>query len=115
VQHLLASGREIDTRRRSTFNNKTAAEQGRAMGARTKGADDTDEDHQRKKTNGPHCADLIDGYEKDAAKVRSQLRKQLGPRGISFPSPLSHDIIHSTDTDNRRVATILLGIFLPLL
>ena len=35
VQQLLASGREIDTRLRSTFNNRTAAEQGRAMGRLT--------------------------------------------------------------------------------
>ena len=86
VQHLLASEREIDTKMKSTFNNRTAAEQGRAMGARaTKLDKETEEVHQRKKTNGPLCADLIDAYEKDPAKVRSQLRKQLGLSGN--PSP----------------------------
>jgi len=90
VQRLLASGREIDTKMKSTYNNKTAAENGRAMGARTtKLADETEEVFQSRKT-GPLCADLIDAYEKDPAKVRSQLRKQLCLKGISFPSPLSH-------------------------
>ena len=38
VQVMLASGREIDTKTRSSFNNKTAAEKGRAMAAMTKGS-----------------------------------------------------------------------------
>ena len=85
VQLLLASEKEIDTRRRSTFNNKTAAEQGRATGMRTtKEAGETEEIFQRKKTNGPLCADLIDAYEKDPAKVITQLRKRLGLKGIYF-------------------------------
>jgi len=37
VRHLLASGRDIDTRRKYTFNNRTAAEQARAIGGRTLG------------------------------------------------------------------------------
>jgi len=86
VQHLLASEREIDTKMKSAYNNKTAAEQGRAIGGRAaKEADETEEDFQRSKTNSPLCADLIDAYEKDPAKVRSQLRKQLGLSGN--PSP----------------------------
>ena len=86
VQHLLASEREIDTKMKSAYNNKTAAERARAMGARaTKPADETEEVFQRSKTNGPLCADLIDAYEKDPAKVRSQLRMQLGLPGN--PSP----------------------------
>jgi len=63
VQHLLASEREIDTKMKSAYNNKTAAERARAMGARaSKEADETEEDFQRRKTNGPLCADLIDAY-----------------------------------------------------
>jgi len=96
VQHLLASGIEVDTKMRSTFNHKTAFEHGKAMGIRKKdhdiapvGKTETEDEFKLSKTNGPLCADLIDAYEKDPAKVRSQLRKQLGPRGISFPSPLS--------------------------
>ena len=91
VQHLLASAREIDTRKRSTYNNMTAAENGRALGGRsTKPADETEEVFQRRKTYGPHCADLIDAYEKDPPKVRSQLRKQLGlPGNHPLPSPHS--------------------------
>ena len=88
VQHLLASGREIDTKRRSAVSKRTAAEQGRAVGAKTTKDDkDKKEDFQRKKTNGPLCADLIDAYEKDPAKVRSQLREQLGLPGNP---PLPH-------------------------
>ena len=81
VQLLLASGREIDTKRRSTFNNRTAAEHGRAMATRTKKAKDTEEVHERKKTNGPKCADLIDEHEKNPDGVRSRLRKELGLPG----------------------------------
>jgi len=86
VQHLLASGREIDTKMKSTYNNKTAAEHAWAMGAADKDDDETEEDYERGKANGPLCADLIDAYEKDPAKVRSQLRKQLGLPGNPSPS-----------------------------
>jgi len=78
VQHLLALGREIDTRLRNTYNSKTAAEQGRAMRIAPKGDQETEEGYQRRKTNGPLCADLIDAYEKDPANIRSQMRMQLG-------------------------------------
>jgi len=80
VQHILASGKEIDTKRRSDVQNRTAAEQGRAMGGRTKRVNDTDEDHQRKKTNGPLCADLIDEYERDPVAARHRLRRLPGLR-----------------------------------
>jgi len=80
VQHLLASDREIDTRMKSTFNN-TAAEQGRAMGARTtKPADEMEEVFERSKTNSPRCADLIDEYERDPVATRNRLRRQPGLR-----------------------------------
>jgi len=79
VQHLLASGREIDTKMRSTLNSKTAAEQGRAMGTRaTTAGNETEEDFQRKKTTGPLCANLIDEYERDPDGTRFMLRKELG-------------------------------------
>ena len=86
VQHLLASEKEIDTKMKSADNNKTAAERARAMGTDAKGPDETEEAYERSKTNGPLCADLIDAYEKDPAKVRSQLRKQLGLPGNPSPS-----------------------------
>ena len=80
VQHLLASGREIDTMVRSSFNNKTAAKQGRSVGARTtKPADETEEDFQSK-TYGLLCADLIDDYERDPVATRHRLRRQPGLR-----------------------------------
>ena len=94
VRHLLASGREIDTKMKSTFNNKTAFEHGKAMGIRKKdqdiapvGKSETEDEYKLSKLNGPLCADLIDAHEKDPATVSSQLRKQLGPRGISSHSP----------------------------
>jgi len=80
VQLLLASGGEIDIKIRSTFNNTTAAEQGRWMATRTKENYETEEVFQRRKTNGPKCADLVDEYEKDPDGVRTRLR---GERGLS--------------------------------
>jgi len=83
VQHLLASGREIDTKMKCTFNNKTAAEQGRAIGERTtKENNETEEDFQRRKTNSPLCADLIDAYEREPEhlQVLHRLRRQPGLR-----------------------------------
>jgi len=93
VQHLLASGSKINTRKRSTFNNNTATEQGRAMGARTKGPNDSDEDHKRKKTNGPLCADLIDEYERDPVPVIYRLRRQPGLRVLHWSSLCPGDLL----------------------
>ena len=76
VQLLLASGREIDTKMRSTHKNRTAAEQGRPMGERDED-DETEEDFQRSKIFGPQCADLVDEYEKDPDGVRTRLRREL--------------------------------------
>ena len=96
VQHLLASGREIDTKMRSTFNNLTAAEQGRSMGARTtKPTDETEEFFQRKKSNSPLCADLIDAYESDPAAVRHRLRRQPGLREYFIGHLLALVVFHS--------------------
>jgi len=82
VQLLLASEREIDTKMRSTSTNRTAAEQGRSMSTRKiKPKDETEEVFQRRKTNGPKCADLVDEYEKDPVGVRTRLRRELGLPG----------------------------------
>jgi len=82
VQHLLASGREIDTRKRSTFNNKTAAEQGRQQPSVPKSSGEAEEVFQRRKNNGPLCADLIDDYEREPEhlQVHRRLRCQPGLR-----------------------------------
>jgi len=77
---MLASGREIDTRKRSNFNSLTAAEQGRAMGRRTKATDEADEVFDRRTKYCTPCADLIDEYERDAEAVRHRLRRQPGLR-----------------------------------
>ena len=80
VQLLLASGREIDTKKRSSSRQTTAAEQGRVVGAFDE-EDDDDEDFHRMKAFGPKCADLVDEYEKDRDGVRTRLRKELGLPG----------------------------------
>ena len=110
VQLLLASGREIETKKRSTFNNYTAAEQGRAIDTReTKPNDETEEDFQRSKIFGPKCADLIDEYEKDADGVRTRLRRELGLPGsfifqFLFASSFFCDL---NGTEDKRRATLL--------
>jgi len=73
------------------------------MGAADKDDDETEEVFQRRKTYSPLCADLIDAYEKDPAKIRSQMRelqerdtlvaslaakKDTFPSMILSPSPL---------------------------
>jgi len=68
--------------KRSTFNNRTAARQGREMATwKTKGDNETEEVFQRRKSNGPRCADLIEDYEKDPYEVRTSLREELGLPG----------------------------------
>ena len=74
VQVMLASGREIDTTTRSSFNNRTAAEQGRAMDKERRESTTPTKCTTEKKTNGPKCADLLDAYEKDPVAVRQRLR-----------------------------------------
>jgi len=92
IQTILASSREVDTKRRIVTedpveNGKTAAEWVRALGTLQKPEYMKAEAYERVKKLGSTVADLIDAYEKDPAKVCSQLRKQLGPRGISSRSP----------------------------
>jgi hypothetical protein len=79
VQVMLSSRREIDTKTRSSFNNKTAAEQGRAM-ASAKKKEESEEDCQQRQANNLITADLIDAYEKDPVGVRKRLRCLPGIR-----------------------------------
>jgi len=93
AEWLLASGRNIDIQRRATFNNNTAADQGRAMAIRVKKPEEQEEDHMRKKIYGPLVADLITRFENDPEKVRNELRKGLklpvtvGPQSVKPESP----------------------------
>ena len=80
ARFLLASEREVGTKTRSNWKNRTAAEQGRAMGKRIKGPTDLDEDHQRKATFGPLIADLIAEYENSPEDTRQELRRLPGVR-----------------------------------
>jgi len=107
VQLLLASGREINTKRRSTFKNRTAAEQGRGIGRRTiKQADETEEVFQRKKTNSPLCADLINEYEHDPVAARHRLRRQPGLREYFIGHLFALVVFHSDNfvVINERLA-----------
>jgi ankyrin repeat protein len=87
AQHILASGRAIDTEKRSqesnaSWSNKTASEAGRRQPLVSRYSDEKDESYQRRITNGPIIADLIDAYEQDPPTVREQLRLQLGFKGV---------------------------------
>jgi len=98
VQHMLATGKEIDTKLRSAFNNKTAAEQSREMGTTDMDDmddDETEEDLERRKTNGPLCADLIDEYERDPVAVRHRLRRQPGLREYFIGHLFALVVFHS--------------------
>ena len=106
VQLLLASGREIDTRRKSAFSNKTAAEHGRAMGTTVKVSEETEEEYEQSKTYGPLCADLIDEYGRDPVAVRYQLRRQPGLREHFIGHLFALVIFHSDSfvVINERLA-----------
>ena len=95
VRHLLASKKEIDTRMRSTFNKRTAAEQGRAMGRMTKRMYDIEEDFQRRRLKGPLCADLIDEYEHDRVAARNRLRRLPGLREYFIGHLFALVVFHS--------------------
>ena len=95
VQRLLASGRNIDTKLRASFNNRTAAEQGRAMETAAMDNDETEEDYERSKANGPLCADLIDEYESEPVAVRHRLRRQPGLRKYFITHLFALVIFHS--------------------
>jgi len=95
VQYLLASVREIDTKRRSTPNKRTAAEQGSAMATAARDTYESEEDHQRKKANGPLCADLIDEYERNPVAVRHRLRRQPGLREYFIGHLFALVVFHS--------------------
>jgi len=97
VRLLLASGGEIDTKMTSTYNKKTAAQQGRGMATRkTKPENETEEVFQRKNTFGPKCADLVDEYEKDPDEVRTRLRRELGLPGSFIFQFLFGSSFHSS-------------------
>ena len=95
AQLLLASEREIDTKRRSTPNKRTAAEQGSAMATAARDTYESEEDHQRKKANGPLCADLIDEYERNPVAVRHRLRRQPGLREYFIAHLFALVVFHS--------------------
>lgn len=82
VQVILASGREIDTESRSAHNGTTAAEHARRQPSVGLQEDETEADVQRRKTNGPLIADLIDAYDGDPAGVRRRLRCLPGIRDL---------------------------------
>lgn len=93
VQVILASGREIDTKVVSSFNNKTAAAHARSMANSPKQTYENDSDPPRRKKNNPIIADLIEEYEQDPVGVRTGLGKELGLPGLSLIC-LSSLVVH---------------------
>jgi len=81
VQLILACGRDIETKMKSSFNDKTAAEVGRLVATLSKGVFEDDDDYLRCKTFGPVIADIVDSYELNPTQVRAQLRRLPGVRG----------------------------------
>ena len=88
VQHILASGRGVDTLKKTTFNNTTPAEQARRMVLFARNQEGPDADHARTITQGSLIAALLDSYEKNLVEVTSQLRRSPGIRGNPYASPL---------------------------
>jgi len=111
AQHLLASGKKIDTKMISTFNNKTAAEQGRRVVPR--GVGDTEENHTRKKTNGPLCADLIGEYERDPVAAGNRLRRLPELREYFVGHLFALVVFHSDDfvVINERASSFIRRFF----
>ena len=80
VQLLLASGREVDTKLKTTvspeaWSYKTAAEMARFQGSRAKEAGESDEDYLKSKQNGPIIAALLDSFNLDPATTSQRLRE----------------------------------------
>ena len=84
VQLLLASSRKMDTKAKSKAGtggwNKTAAENARVNGTRTKTATESKEDYTRKKQNGPLIATLIDSYEQNPRKFAPNSERNWASR-----------------------------------
>ena len=82
VQHLLASGRRINVSRRSSWNNRTAAEHARSQALLEKFDDETDEEYKRRAGYCPQIAELIDEYSADPAGTCHRLRRCKGVREL---------------------------------
>jgi len=76
------------------------------MGRKARGTDDTEEDYERSKTNGPLCADLIDEYERDPVAVRYRVQRQPGLREYFIGHLFALVIFHSDSfaVINERLA-----------
>lgn len=80
IECFLRSGRQFDSQKKSTFSDKTAAEQARSLGIRTEKAEgESNEEFQRRKANCVKIADLIDAYEKE--RGRNHRREERGLNG----------------------------------
>jgi len=76
AKFILASGRPVDTRMVSSFNHRTAAAQGRAMGVKLREEGEAEEIYLRRRTSGPLIAELVDRFEADPVGVRVSLREE---------------------------------------
>jgi len=80
VQHILASGREVDTQTKSRpgtspWQNKTAAEIAHRQGTRAKFPKESEEDYLRKHHHGLIISALIDSFDADPVTTRQRLRE----------------------------------------
>jgi len=92
---LLASDQLVNTRVVSTFNQQTAAQQGRQQPLTPRGHHETDEDYKKRTTYGPVIADLIEQYEADPVAVRTSLRRLPQIRSTTTHQPFIYDVIDS--------------------
>lgn len=102
AQILLAGEKVVDTQAKpfpgeEPWMDTTAAEVGRQQPTLTPEDFDSDEEHIRSITFGPKIADLIDEYDKDPIRVKTELRRLPHVRGhISPPHTHTHTLTHSS-------------------
>ena len=80
VQRMLASAKEIDTKRVSTLTDSAAAEHARLMVHFPKQNYETEEDLKRRQQHNMVIANMIEEYERDPITVRHRLRQTRGIR-----------------------------------
>jgi hypothetical protein len=85
VQHLLASGREINITKKSIpggeiWQNKTPKEMARLLSFENQWTDETEQKYLKRKANCPLIADLLESFEADPRRTRAKLRLLPGIR-----------------------------------
>ena len=97
IHLLLASDTVINTRTKSTWNNKTAAEHARWAAVQPEWKGYTDDDPERRRRDCPIIAALIDEYEMDPTPVRRRLRQLPRIRGHFIGQAFALVVFYSDD------------------